>query len=71
MTQTTPSTSAQIPEQELFDLGLAVEGLNDLVAEMIERHGEHYDIRMWPRVREDEPPRVTVSVTRVFAEFGK
>ncbi len=58
-----------IPQVHLDDLERAVGKLNGLVAELIERHGEHFDIRMWPRVREDEPPRVEVSITRVYARF--
>ncbi|KRE07489.1 hypothetical protein ASE63_22585 [Bosea sp. Root381] len=59
-----------IPTIHLQDLERAVGKLNALVAELIERHGADYDIRMWPRVPEDEPPRVEVSITRVFARFG-
>lgn len=59
-----------IPRDKLDTLETAVTDLNELVAELVAKHGGEFNIQMFVSYREDEPPGVTVTVRKVFAEFG-
>lgn len=61
---------SDIPQDKLLDLETAVTDLNEVVADLVAKHGGDFNIQMFVAYREDEPPGVTVTVRKVFAEFG-
>lgn len=62
---------SDIPPIHLADLKRKTEDLNTLVAELIERHGDQFNIQMFVSYQEGEAPGVTVTIRQVFAEYGK
>jgi hypothetical protein len=61
---------SDISEAKLTELETVVTDLNELVAELVAKHGGDFNIQMFVAYREDEPPGVTVTIRKVFAEFG-
>lgn len=62
---------ADIDQGKLDELENAVTGLNEIVAELVAKHGVEFNIQMWVTHRDEEPPGLTVTVRKVFGEFGR
>lgn len=64
-----PATA--IAPADLARLKQLVDELNELVTRLHEQHAGDYDFMCFARFREDEPPRIGVTIRRIFAEYGR
>lgn len=63
--------NATISPDDLARLKQLVDEINALIERLHERHEGSYDFMCHARFREFEPPRVGVTIRRIFAEFGR
>lgn len=62
---------APISQDDLARLSQLVDELNCLIEKLHGQHAGEYDFMCFSRFREEEPPRIGVTIRRVFAEFGR